>query len=198
MQWLMRLCNLLGKLLLLSSAITLLAACMTQPQLITGVSNTRTADALHSWQARGRIGINAAQQSGSGGFTWAQQAALSEVQLRGPVGIGAFSLSLDGSALTIRGSDGTQYDADAALHELQLRLGTPLPVASLRYWLLGLAAPGEPRWLDDQHNQLEQDGWQVTYEAWATRGELRLPVRLSLTRADARIRIVVQSWNLDS
>lgn len=196
MPWLMRLC----KLLVLSSAITLLAACMTQPQpqIITGVSNARSAYTLHRWQARGRIGINAAQQSGSGGFTWAQQAELSEVQLRGPVGIGAFSLSLDGSVLTIRGSDGAYYDADAALDELQLRLGTPLPVASLRYWLLGLAAPGEPRWLDDQHNQLEQDGWQVTYEVWTTRGELRLPVRLALTRADARIRIVVQSWNLDS
>ncbi|MGD9842534.1 MAG: lipoprotein insertase outer membrane protein LolB [Steroidobacteraceae bacterium] len=182
--------------LLLMSLLLLNVACVTQPQRISGNSDARTASELQHWQASGRIGISSEQQSGSAGFNWLQQDALSQVQVRGPVGVGSLSLTLDAAVLMIQASDGTAYAADAALSEMQLRLGASLPVGQLRYWLLGMAAPGEHHWLNADNTLLEQDGWQIAYAEWSQREQLRLPVRLVLTRDSVRILVVIQSWNV--
>jgi outer membrane lipoprotein LolB len=171
-------------------------ACVTSTQHITGASHALTANELQRWQATGRIGISSERQSGSGGFVWLQQDATSQLQIRGPVGVGSLSLSLDATGLSIQGTDGEHYAADAALTEIQSRLGAPLPVTQLRYWLLGLAAPGEHRWVNAQTSVLQQDEWQITYEQWSRREQLRLPVRLVLTQDSVRITVVVQNWQL--
>lgn len=173
-----------------------LSACVTQ-QRINGPAIVRDANELSAWTAMGRIGVSGAAQSGSGGFTWRQQTESSDVQLRGPVGVGALQIKLQGAQLSIQSSDGAQYDADQAIAELETRLGAPVPVAQLRYWLVGIAAPNmQYQWSDGGNKTLEQNGWRIVYTEWAQRGELRLPVRFTLSRDQLRIVIVVQSWQL--
>jgi outer membrane lipoprotein LolB len=179
----------------LSGVLLLGAACVTQPQRIVGASGVRDAAELSVWTASGRMGVSGVAQAGSGGFTWNQQTDVSDVQLRGPVGIGSLLIHIEGQRLTLQASDGTQYDADQALKELELRLGAPVPVTQLRYWLLGLAAPGERSW-SDPGTTLEQDGWQIGFTDWLQRDVLRLPGRIILTREQVRIVIVVQEWRL--
>lgn len=186
-----------SRLLWLLLTAALLSACVTTPQPLSGNSTAGSVSELRDWQARGRIGINAAQQSGSGSFAWAQAEEHSAVQLRGPAGFGAVDIDLQATQLRIIGSDGVAYDADAALEQMQVLLGAPLPVAALRFWLLGLAAPGDARWLDAAHSELEQNGWHITYETWTARGMLRLPLRMALQRAEVRMRIVIQQWTLN-
>ena len=43
-------------------------------------------------------------------------------------------------------SDGRKLESDAAWNELEARLGAPVPAGNLRFWMLGLAAPGEHQW----------------------------------------------------
>ncbi len=183
---------------MLLASLLLLNACTTQPQRIAGTSSARDATELRDWTASGRIGISGIEQSGSGGFTWTQQAELAQVQVRGPVGVGALQISMNGAHLRMQASDGTQYDADQVLAELESRLGASVPVAQLRYWLLGLPAPGEHRWSDNTHAVLEQAGWRVVYSDWLQRDSLRLPAKLTLTRDQLRILMVVQSWRVDA
>lgn len=180
---------------LLICLVTLSAACVTQPQRIAGVSGAREAAELRDWTASGRMGVSGVEQSGSGGFTWTQQADTSDVQVRGPVGVGSLAIRMQGQRLSLQASDGTQYDAAQALSELELRLGAPVPVAQLRYWVLGLAAPGAHHW-SEPGAALEQDGWQIHYSNWLQRAALRLPGKVILDREQVRIVIVVQEWRL--
>ena len=41
-----------------------------------------------------------------------------------------------------------------------------------------------------------QAGWVVTYEAFEVSGDWSLPARLTSTTGDARVRIVVDDWQL--
>jgi len=173
------------------------AACVSPPPAtITGRTATDAAS-LVQWSARGRLGVSAPEQSGSGAFVWQQHADRSEVSLRGPAGLGALNLTLQGATLTLQAGDGSQYDADAAMAELQQRLGVALPMSALPYWLRGLPAPGAYQWRDAAHNQLDQSGWSLLYDEWNAVNALRLPLKLTLQRDAVRVIVKVQSWQAD-
>lgn len=158
---------------------------------------------LQRWQARGRLAVSAAQQGGSGSFEWLQRRDASEIQIRGPVGIGGVRLELKGPGaqpdLVLETSDGQRVESDAAWAELQARLGASVPAGHLRYWLLGLAAPGEHRWLEQTRPgivTLEQDGWRIDYQRFTDEPGLRVPLRMNASSGDARVRIIIDRWRL--
>jgi outer membrane lipoprotein LolB len=172
-------------------------ACVTQPQRVSGSSTAHSAAELHTWSANGKIGVSGTGQSGSGSFTWLQQADTSKLQVRGPVGTGSLQITLAGTQLSMQSSDGTQYNTEQVLTELENRLGVAVPVNQLRFWLLGVPGPGAFEW-SEANTVLEQDGWHIVYGEWLQRGELRVPAKLTLTREQLRIVMVVQGWQLDS
>ena len=175
----------------------LTAACVTQPPRVSGNSTAHDITELRVWSATGKMGVSGIEQSGSGSFTWQQQAELSKLQVRGPLGTGSLQITLNGTRLSMQSSDGAQYDAGQVLAELETRLGVAVPVNQLRYWLLGVPGPGEYHWLE-ANTVLEQDGWHIVYGEWLQRGQLRVPAKLILTREQLRIVMVVQGWRLDS
>ena len=172
------------------------SACVTHTQRVSVNSLAKSSAELNHWQAIGRIGITSTEQSGSGGFTWQQDGTLSQVSLRGPVGVGSLSVSLDGAAMALQSSDGTYYDAELAMQHMEQKLGVALPIEQLRYWLVGSVAPSSYHWLDTKHDLLEQSGWLIKYQEWTGQDELRLPKKLSIERDAVRILVVIQSWNV--
>ena len=179
--------------LLLAAGLT---ACVSAPPRIEGADATMQSSNLQQWLATGRIGVAAAQTGGSGSFRWQQHDERSDVQLAGPAGIGSVELRLQGDALEVATASGETYQAQAALDELQARLGAAVPPGKLRYWLLGLAAPGPYRWLDDSNTVLEQDGWQIQYGEFLTQNSLRLPAKITATSGSTRVRIVIERWRV--
>jgi outer membrane lipoprotein LolB len=160
---------------------------------------------LERWHARGRLGVSSAEGGGSGSFEWRQRGDHSDVQIRGPVGIGSVRLQVRGAAdhpsVRLETSDGQILESDAAWDELEARLGAPMPAGRLRYWMLGLAAPGEHQWREqnsDGVTTLEQDGWRIDYQNYATDPGARVPTRIRASSGDARVRIVVDRWRLGS
>ncbi|MES1195974.1 MAG: lipoprotein insertase outer membrane protein LolB [Steroidobacter sp.] len=152
------------------------------------------ASQLHVWSAQGRMGISGVPQAGSGSFNWQQHDQVSQLSLHGPLGTGAVSLLLD-DTLHITLSNGAHYDSDAALQEMELRLGTAVPVRQLSYWLRGLAAPGEYQWTDGKKT-LQQDGWNIEYSDSMTVEALQLPRKITATHDAVRIRVVIEEWKL--
>lgn len=183
-----------NKLCFLTLTGMVLSACSTTPRI-----EGSAAAQLDSWSASGRLGVVSSAQSGSGRFDWQQRQAVSRVQLRGPVGIGALQMELDGTQLRLRAGDGGVYDADAALDELEQRLGVRLPVAQLRYWLIGQPAPGAHEWsnTDEQERVLLQDGWRIRYQRMLQQGTLQLPEKLTLAQGEVQIRAVIERWQLN-
>ena len=175
-----------------------LAGCAAAPKTPSVPANVDLAQ-LDRWQARGRLGVSGPESGGSGSFDWAQHGDRTDVQIRGPVGVGSVRLQLRGADLKLETADGRKLEADDAWNELEARLGAAVPAASLRYWILGLAAPGEHRWHEpaaDGVVTLEQGGWRIDYQRYSTEPGARVPVKMSASNGTARVRIVVDRWRL--
>jgi outer membrane lipoprotein LolB len=172
-----------------------LTGCVT-PQL--GVP-TRDAAELSEWQAKGRIAVAGPEGGGSGSFTWRQDSMRANVDMRGPIGIGALRLTLSDTELRIATGDGQEFEAAAAQDELTARLGASVPTIELRYWLVGIAAPGEHSWSNGAAEGtavLSQRDWRIEYQRYAIESGYKLPTRLVATSGPARVRIVIDGWRL--
>jgi outer membrane lipoprotein LolB len=189
-------------LLCLLSVLAFGAGCATAPQR-PGIPAEVDLSRLDNWQARGRLGVSGPETGGSGSFDWQQRGDRTELQIRGPVGVGSVRLQLRGDPsspdLQLETGDGRKLESAAAWNELEARLGAPVPAGSLRYWILGLAAPGEHQWREPTSEgvvTLEQGGWRIDYQRFSTEPGARVPVKMSASNGAARVRIVVDRWRL--
>jgi len=147
-----------------------------------------------AWQLGGRAAVALGKQGWQASLDWRQRGETSEVHLAGPLGAGAILLELSPAGLSVNGA----APSEAQMAALTDRLGFALPFDELRYWLLGVPAPGSSfeitRNAQDRALTLAQQGWSVDYDRYVpNRGDL-LPSRLVLRREDARVRIAVDRW----
>lgn len=156
--------------------------------------------ALQNWTLDGRVAVATAAEGFSGGLAWRQDGAQAEIDLRGPLGGAALSIRLDGTWMTVTDGSGASIAGEAARAYIASEIGAPLPVAELRYWLVGVPAPGLPHQetigADGRLARLEQAGWQLRYARYATVGVFVLPARIEVESGTARLRLVVSSWRL--
>jgi outer membrane lipoprotein LolB len=175
-------------------SLILAAACKTVP---TDSARSVSPETLRFWQASGRIAVSGQDGGGSGSFVWRQQGEESDVQIRGPLGVGSLHLMLSDDALKVQTGDGQSLTATDAQAELESRLGATIPTHSLRYWFLGLPAPGEH---DLQaavdSTTLQQESWRIDFQRYASTGGVRLPMRWVAVNGPAKVRVIVDKWQL--
>jgi outer membrane lipoprotein LolB len=144
------------------------------------------------------MAVAAGDDGGSGSFDWAQDGATSRLDLRGPLGVGAVRLLVAPGTLSLADGSGQVLDAELARADLQARLGADLPWDQLRYWLLGVPAPGGGATVIEQDaapwRVIEQSGWRLAYESFAVVQGLSLPRRLSAESGAVRVRVIVDTW----
>ena len=166
------------------------------PSVATGAS------APIDWTASGRLALAAHGQGGSGSFTWRQTESATSLSLRGPLGAGAMQVTSAGGVLSVSDSDGRKLDDAATRSLLRERLGADLPWTDLRYWMLGVPAPGSQSSVVDAAQPplrvIEQVGWRIAYDAFDARAGVSLPTRFTATQADVRVRVIVDAWELGS
>ena len=144
------------------------------------------------------MAVAAGADGGSGSFDWAQDGTTSRLDLRGPLGAGAVRLVVTPETLSLADGSGRVLDADVARADLQARLGAELPWGYLRFWLLGVPAPGVEATVFDQDaapwRVIEQAGWRLAYDSFDVVGGLNLPRRLTAERDSVRVRVIVDAW----
>jgi len=155
--------------------------------------------ALDPFELRGRVAVAAGNEGFDAHLTWNQRGARSTLELNGPLGVGGMRVVADGETLNVETSQGRKLASGEARAELTDKLGFEPPLGSLRYWVLGVPDPARPSietvGADQRLVALEQDGWQIVYSAYMSAGGTTwLPQRLSLTRGDVRVRLVVEHW----
>jgi len=154
---------------------------------------------IREWSASGRLALSAGGEGGSGAFVWEQHGDTSQLDLRGPFGTGALRILATPGSLSMADGAGRSLDAAAARAELQSRLGADLPWASLRYWMLGLPAPGYPAEVTDAAaapwRVIEQSGWRLAYQSFAKVQGVNVPQRFSAERESVRVRVIVDTWS---
>lgn len=188
---------------LLVAASLAVAGCATAPRapdVPTGTGGTPDPATFTSWTARGRIALAAQGEGGSGSFTWRQTAGRTELAVRGPLGAGGFDVAMDGETLQLNDAAGRALDGEQARRELESRLGAPLPLDDLRYWLIGVPSPGHREGLVQDASGATpgfvQGAWVVGYDAFTQAGAWRLPSRMTATTAGVKVRVVVDDWQV--
>lgn len=183
--------------------LLLLAGCAATPELPPVADPSQAwADHQHrlagvaAWQLGGRIAIRTEDEGWQAGIDWKQQDQDYLIQLTGPLGQGSLRLQGDGRLVTLSSGDDVLVDEDAETL-LYRQMGWRVPVAALRYWALGLPAPGPAEHeLNPQGllARLHQSGWTIEFRDYVRRGELTLPGRLFISNHRAQVRLVVDRW----
>lgn len=190
------------------AALTLLlmAGCRTAPpaaQVGPGAGapwpDQRAAlEKLDRYGLNGRVAVAAQGQGFSASLRFQQQPQRSNLALDGPLGIGGLRVELEGEDISIATSRGENLDGEAARAELERRLGFTLPLAELRWWLLGIPAPGEASVNQDSGSgeirDFTQNGWRVSINSRAAGLGFALPQRLTAEREGARLKLLVEKW----
>ena len=151
-----------------------------------------------AWSLTGRVAVAAGGEGFSGSLRYQQQPHRSDLSLDGPMGIGGVRVALDGEEISIATSGGDHLDGAAARAELERRLGFALPLAEMRWWLLGIPAPGDADLIQDgatgEVEGFVQSGWKVVVNARAAALGFALPQRLTVEREGARMKLLVEQW----
>jgi outer membrane lipoprotein LolB len=174
------------------------AGCAAPPRLPEG-GTVPDPGVFRQWTASGRMAIATGNDGGSGAFDWSQDDATTRLDLRGPLGAGSVRLVVTPDSFSLADGTGRVLDAEAAKAGLEARLGADLPWGHLRYWMLGLAAPGGGAAVQEfgaaPWRVIEQSGWRLAYESFAEVQGVNLPTRFAAERGSVRVRVIVDRWS---
>jgi outer membrane lipoprotein LolB len=182
-------------LLLAGCAATPVAPPVADPLQAWG-DHQRQLAGVNGWQLGGRIAIRTDDEGWQASIDWRQQAQDYAIHLTGPLGQGSLHLQGDGRQVSLSDGEATLVDEDAEAL-LYREMGWRVPVSALRYWALGLPAPGAAEHElnpQGQLGRLRQAGWSIEFRDYTRRGELTLPGRLFISNHRAQIRLVVDRW----
>lgn len=183
-------------------AATLLAGGCTTPLIRPDMAAVLpTGGWPDDWRATGRLAVRDAGNGFSARFSWHETPGLSVVDVRGPLGVGAVHVTRTDQRIVLDdGRDRQSVEApfEALEATLAARLGAPLPLPPLRYWLLGRPDPAASADVDPADPGLfVQYGWRVTARgAGGPAGQRMLPREVTLEREASRIRVVIEDWQV--
>ncbi|MCP5091476.1 MAG: outer membrane lipoprotein LolB [Gammaproteobacteria bacterium] len=187
---------LLGLLSLLGCATT--RPVVDLPELDTWETRRAVLGELREWQFKGRIAVKAGDEGFNGKFNWSQRNDTFSATVGGPLGIGTVRIEGDGRSVVLTDKDGMQNVLNDAEADLRYRYGWTIPVASLRYWALGVPDPGMAAVteFDDEGrlSSLKQSYWTVQISSYREGGGQQMPRILTATNPDTRVRMVIDQW----
>jgi len=184
-------------------ALLFLAACqpLTKPtaaQPAAWAERKAELQAVSRWRFEGRFAVAGVETGGSAGIRWQQADAHSDVSVFGALGAGAMHIELDGDQLHVETRRGERIDGEQASAALAERLGAPVPFTQLRYWLLGVPAPGmqssEVLGENQRLASLSQEGWDVRFSEYSSVGGDLLPARVDATHDRVRVKLRISRW----
>ena len=150
------------------------------------------------WQFRGRIAVKAGDEGFNGKISWTQTGEQFYATVGGPLGIGTVVIEGTDDQILITDKDGVKTPLVDPERELYLRYGWTIPVASLRFWALGIPgnAPISEIALNDEGRlaSLTEGRWAVTITRYKESAGQQMPRTLTATNPDTRVRMVIDKW----
>ena len=155
---------------------------------------------LQSWRVEGKIGLRREGKGNSALLSWQQNADHYKIRLSGPLGIGTVTIEGDDTGVEVRNKQGV-FHAPSPEQLMLEQTGWQIPLSQLRYWARGLPAADLP--LYDERieagrlQQLVQGGWDIEYRDYQRVDDLWLPSRITLSRAETTLTLLLKRWQLD-
>lgn len=193
-------------LILVGLLACLVVACASGPQrqdeapdYMAWTDRSLTLAAIQAWSMEGRVALRTDDDGWTASLNWSQWRDFMEFHLRGSFGIGSTRVHGTTDRIVIENSRGETWTSMDPAGDLARETGWEVPLASLRWWMIGLPAPGS--WateevVDGQGRllYLRQDGWEIEYSAYREENGLMLPERIRVESDEVRLRIHVRSW----
>lgn len=180
-----------GIVLVLSLAA---AACATLPAGLTPESVAEIR-AIPVWHMNGRVAASNGGDGWSAQLVWRHDVESDHMAFSGPMQQRAATLLARSGFVSFHSADGRALvgeDADALLRE---QVGISAPLGALRYWVLGVPAPGVAfAGTDDGFTQAQ---WRIRVTARGVSGHARLPQRLTMEGPGVKLKLVVDEWRTE-
>lgn len=147
------------------------------------------------FELNGRIAVRTQDRAFTSAVRWKQRAGGDELWLTAPTGQAYAYLEAGPKGASIT-AEGRRYQAASVESLTRSALGWSLPVAALRYWVRGAAAPGlgeaaVQRDGQDRLTHVEQGPWRVDFH-YDERAAGR-PLRVDVADGEAELKLVVDS-----
>lgn len=169
------------------------------PDYLAWADRSLTLAAIQAWSMEGRVALRTDDDGWTASLTWSQWRDFMEFHLRGSFGIGSTRVRGTTDRIVIENSRGETWTSTDPSADLARETGWEVPLASLRWWMIGLPAPDSrpaEEVVDGQGRlvYLRQDGWEIEYSAYREENGLMLPEKVRVESDEARLRIHVRSW----
>lgn len=158
--------------------------------------------AIPEWSLVGKISLDDGDRGGSGRLQWQVKHESSALDFHGAMGRGAWHLQIGPEGAVLKEANGAEQTAPGVDALIQDRMGWPIPVDALQWWVRGLAAPGI---VDDEKFDpegllisLEQFGWMVDFTRYDSFSGVVLPIRLNARRDDYRVKLAIGRWQMET
>ncbi len=187
-----------------AAAIFLISACATRqsidlPAIDDWDSRQAILAGLGKWEFSGRIGVSTDNDGFIAKLRWTQDGDAFRATVSGPLGIGTVRLDSDGHGVELTDKDGVSTVLQDAEADLYFRYGWTIPVASLRYWALGIPDPSLPALTelndDGQLLRLEQGNWVLHITRYRKGGGQLMPSLLLAVNSHTRVRLAIHDWS---
>ncbi|MCU6676397.1 lipoprotein insertase outer membrane protein LolB [Leclercia tamurae] len=194
---------------LLPLAALVLTACSITPPKGPGKSpdspqwrqHQQEVRALNQYQTRGAFAYLSDQQKVYARFFWQQTGQdRFRLLLLNPLGSTEMELIAQPGSAQVTDNKGKKYTGTDAEEMIGKLTGMPIPITSLRQWILGLPGDATDYKLDDQYRLSEvnysQNGksWKVVYGGYDSNSKPALPSSLELTEGSQRIKLKMDNW----
>ena len=156
---------------------------------------------LSQYQTRGAFAFISDDQKVYANFFWQQTGQDNyRLLLTNPLGSTELSLTAKPGSVTLIDNKGKSYTATDAEEMISKLTGMPIPLNSLRQWILGLPGDATDYKLDDQARLREltyaENGktWKVVYGSYDSKNSPAMPSNMELTEGSERIKLKMNNW----
>ena len=157
---------------------------------------------LENWTAFGKLALRSEGDAWAATLYWRQLGDEFRIRLTGPFGGGGLQVEGDPSSVELRTADNKVYTATDAEELLYQHVGWRMPLAGLRYWILGRvepSAPVEKVFIDVAGRvvRFNQLGWKVNYLDYRDIDQLAMPRKATLKNDRVRASVLISRWKLE-
>jgi outer membrane lipoprotein LolB len=196
---------------LLLTIISVVSSCATLPAPqkendAQSLANWNTREqqirTIDRWLLSGRFSAKSDNEAWNGALTWQQTRDDYAIRISGPLNQGSAELTGNDRYARLSVSAKETWEDQDAESILRKHLGFALPVKELRYWILGVPAPGPVSRFeldaDGTVLQFRQNGWIVKFKNYVIVEQVQLPGKLFIEQKEFEFRLVLDQWQLKS
>lgn len=158
---------------------------------------------ITQYQTRGAFAYLTDDQKIYARFNWQQTSPVRyRLLLTNPLGSTELDLNVSPDQVQLTTNDGKRYSTEDAEQTLAQLTGMPIPLNSLRQWILGLPGEATDYRLDDKYQlkelQYQQNGrtWKVVYNGYDNNVAPALPSNMELSTGTQRIKLKMDNWTV--